>query len=169
MYIIPIHAIQRLLCFENLVEVEIHSPFGFDLNDNLCDQMARAWPRAERLEFREFYEPDNQPAVTLQYLHSFAQHCPLLKHLHITFNARLVPAQQPSPPASQGTLHLLGVGYSKIDHAVCRRVGEFISALFPALRQIYTAQDGPYRNEHPPPPFAYHRRWKDVQDVLCGK
>ncbi|KAF7359681.1 hypothetical protein MVEN_00692400 [Mycena venus] len=174
-YLLRRHTIQRLFCFAQLTEIEIESACGFELDDGICNQMARAWPHAERLTLKEFYNPVKQ-SVTLESLHSFAQHCPALNRLHLTFDARVFPGPHSSAQTAAGISQLkleqLHVGYSLINAYNPRPVAKFIGDLFPNLQYLATARNDSYRD-----PDSYesdddmpdYHSWQEVEERLPGR
>ncbi|KAJ7673770.1 hypothetical protein DFH06DRAFT_1467221 [Mycena polygramma] len=164
-------SLQNLFCFGILTEIELEFPLGFELTDALCARMASAWPHTKRLTLGEFYSPPT-PTVTLECLHSFAKHCPMLFSLHITLDARVVPQLQPSEEHTkkivQTTLQHLNVGYSLIDSSCPRPIGRFLGSVFPKLKYIATAAD---RSSHDPEAelgpdqFA----WRKAEELLPAR
>ncbi|KAJ7647918.1 hypothetical protein FB45DRAFT_211143 [Roridomyces roridus] len=94
--IFTVEVLLPIFRFGNLVEIELCSQFGYDLDDGAMDQMAQAWPAIQRLELREVYHvyltAVKKPRATLRSLQSFAHHCPHLETLRVEFNAQVVPS-----------------------------------------------------------------------------
>ncbi|KAJ7646409.1 hypothetical protein DFH06DRAFT_922199, partial [Mycena polygramma] len=124
--------------------IDLESACGFELNDSICAQMARAWPRVERLTLREYYSPLTH-SVTLESLRSFAQHCPALITLQVTLDARVVPREEHTENISQMSLEYLHVGYSLIELSNPRPVGIFVGTIFPNLKCVTNADDDAYK------------------------
>ncbi|KAJ7681996.1 hypothetical protein DFH06DRAFT_285269 [Mycena polygramma] len=170
LFLLPNHRLTQLFSFGNLTKIEIESPCGFELDDRICAEMARAWPRLECLTLREYYKPVKQ-LVTLESFRSFAQHCPALHKLRITFDARVVPRSQPSANSSthqsQSTLEHLHVGYSLIEYwdTHPRAVARFIGALFPNLTYIEEERERDY-DLYDEALEDGNDYWVEVQDLL---
>ncbi|KAJ7728875.1 hypothetical protein B0H16DRAFT_1697316 [Mycena metata] len=139
------HRIEHLFCFGNLTELEIQSPCGFELDDDVCREMARAWPHAERLTFEEHYIPRAWP-VTLEALRSFAQHCPNLNRLRITLEARTIPRSPPSSGSAQMRLENLHLGRSIIS-LYLEEMAKFVGSLFPNLIYLEVMKNNLFADE----------------------
>ncbi|KAJ7495527.1 hypothetical protein FB451DRAFT_1077167 [Mycena latifolia] len=167
-------ALEPLFSFVNLVHISLEHPVGFDLVDSTILQMARSWPRLEHLMLtaRPFHHMRSR--VTLEALHAFAQHCPNLDTLGLTFDATSVPkigdSEEDFP--QQDCLHALHVSLSPITHP--EPVAKFLSALFPGLVGIVTffndrldehdGEEGELLLEVSV--VTSHSLWKDVEDEL---
>ncbi|KAJ7218183.1 hypothetical protein C8J57DRAFT_1732272 [Mycena rebaudengoi] len=166
-YMITSNALRTLLCFRNLKSVSITSPFGFDLDDAALSQIARAWPNIESLDLCSIFPgpaAPPRPSITLQCLHSFAQHCPYLKGLTLALNAFIIPPRE-TRRVFQKELMTLDVGYSPISSSLS--VSRFISTIFPNLRYISTSRDG--RDDDDDVDIAEiqcHNRWKEVKEQI---
>ncbi|KAJ7488374.1 hypothetical protein FB451DRAFT_1529686 [Mycena latifolia] len=79
-----------LCCFANIRSLRIGVPLAFELDDATVLDIARAWPRLEDLELNSFCT-SIKSQVTIQGLCSFAQHCPRLAILRMSFGASTVP------------------------------------------------------------------------------
>ncbi|KAJ7868947.1 hypothetical protein B0H14DRAFT_3582715, partial [Mycena olivaceomarginata] len=133
--IIPGNTLQLLFVFVNLTSVYIQSPSGFNLDDALISDMARAWTRIESLEL---WSKERVPCrVTLCCFRSFAQHCPLLEYLAMTVDASDASVELATPSqTSQGSLYTIRMMYSPIATPV--PVAQFLSSLFPELWVVRT-------------------------------
>ncbi|KAJ7694431.1 hypothetical protein B0H17DRAFT_1057604 [Mycena rosella] len=76
-----------LFSFANLVLVDLVHPAGFDLDNATVLAIARAWPRIEYLALEAGAFRHVRSRVTLEGLYAFAQHCPNLRNLEMTFDA----------------------------------------------------------------------------------
>lgn len=160
-----LHSLAPLLCFVNLAHVDIVSPVGFDLNDDIVSDMARAWPHLEELELSSL-EPPSAPRVTLAGLCAIAQRCPQLELLHMAFDATIIPP--PAHPIYQDNLYRLSVDNSPVGTPMS--VATFLAGIFTCLTAIPTNLE--HRSEPEegflPSDFAMHRRWKEVEALLPG-
>ncbi|KAJ7135714.1 hypothetical protein C8R44DRAFT_534588, partial [Mycena epipterygia] len=128
-----------LLSFSNLVSLSLSHPVGFNLDDAVVRDMARAWPRIELLWLPHGRSPHRiSPRVTLEGVYAFAIHCPRLQALTMTFDATVVPKAkiEGRNRVSQHSLGLLDVAYSPVSKP--RPVATFLSAIFPHLKTIGT-------------------------------
>ncbi|KAJ7886557.1 hypothetical protein B0H14DRAFT_2697222 [Mycena olivaceomarginata] len=164
--IIAGNTLQLLFVFVNLTSVYIQSPSGFDLDNALISDMARAWTRIESLEL---WSKERVPCrVTLCCLRSFAQHCPLLESLAMTVDAsdasmELVTLSQ----TSQGSLYTIRMMYSPIATPV--PVAQFLSNLFPELWVVRTERDDSNDDEEDEDSvedILHHGCWKEVESLL---
>ncbi|KAJ7149489.1 hypothetical protein C8R43DRAFT_1236499 [Mycena crocata] len=136
---VDLQALQPLLCFNNLVEVQLADGVGFDLDDAAVEALARACPRLEHLSLRDAgleYLP--WAHVTLAGLVAFAKHCPQLQSLGLAVNATVVPERGTVDiMIRQNSLAILEVSNLPITAEIHdeRGVAEFLSITFPALRR----------------------------------
>ncbi|KAJ6564712.1 hypothetical protein B0H19DRAFT_1259129 [Mycena capillaripes] len=144
-YLIPYHSLQHLFCFPNLVVLLIASPLGFDLDDAAVEELACSSPQIEVLRLVVGFTT-HAPRTTLACLHSFAQHCPHLRHLTIAFDATSVPSSDANP-------------------------GAFPLQCFPDLEQIETHRE--YDDNEDEEELAVHgdairlhNHWEEVQELL---
>ncbi|KAJ7718662.1 hypothetical protein B0H16DRAFT_1608910 [Mycena metata] len=167
------HRIQPLFSFRNLTKLEILSPYGFDLSDTICDQMAHAWSHIKVLKLTEYFCPAKQPATVASLL-SFAQNCPGLTQLHLTFDARVVPPPQQDiniEQVSQTALEHLYAGFSLTHPFDPHPLSTFLGTTFPKLTYISTAQNDYYKYR-----FAAEDvevtdwfAWRKVEELLPGR
>ncbi|KAJ7658700.1 hypothetical protein DFH06DRAFT_1407147 [Mycena polygramma] len=123
-------SVHPLLVFANLSSIVIGAGCGFAVDDEIADEMARAWPSLTnlRLLFRT--------RATLRCLRSFAHHCPRLIYLHMSLDA----SSPPPPPHSDGfpiqqtSLHEFNPSRSAIESPV--DIARFLSRLFPGLTKV---------------------------------
>ncbi|KAF7360441.1 hypothetical protein MVEN_00774300 [Mycena venus] len=161
-YMISSRAMQHLFSLGNLVRVLIHSPCGFDLDDALVARMARAWPQVELLELRESVAPAKQP-ITVDCLRSFAQYCPRLRNLHMTFNACFISSNTTVAVVPQSSLSCLKVAHSRLSSRNAMHVAQFLVSIFPRLACV---EAGVRYNEDDSDESAWERRqggWDEVQ------
>ncbi|KAJ6505341.1 hypothetical protein C8R45DRAFT_547701 [Mycena sanguinolenta] len=184
-HILDGQALLLLSCFTNIVTVRITSPYGFLLTDENLANLAAAWPHIEQLHLRATENIRN--CGTLLALRAFARHCPNLRRLELSFDARTVPPFEADsghehPPLHHALLHL-NVGQSLISQA--SEVARFISATFINLDHLSTTfpvnendiKDYDNLDEHEhvyyfDPMFAAlvgkQKLWNKVREILCG-
>ncbi|KAJ7212644.1 hypothetical protein GGX14DRAFT_564395 [Mycena pura] len=128
--------LQPLFSFPNLHKVQLRHPVGFDLDDATILDMARSWPRITSLSLVASTTSHMPSRVTLEGLYAFAQHCPRLYELTITFDATLAPRTLPSDETrtNQLCLKCLNLGYSPVGDP--GPVAEFLFSIFPHLWAI---------------------------------
>ncbi|KAJ7193243.1 hypothetical protein GGX14DRAFT_593050 [Mycena pura] len=128
--------LQPLFSFPNLHKVQLRHPVGFDLDDATILVMARSWPRITSLSLVASTTSHMPSRVTLEGLYAFAQHCPRLYELTITFDATLAPRTLPSDETrtNQLCLKCLNLGYSPVGDP--GPVAEFLFSIFPHLWAI---------------------------------
>ncbi|KAJ7187261.1 hypothetical protein C8R46DRAFT_1342408 [Mycena filopes] len=162
-----------LFCFCNLTSVRLRTPAGFDIDDLTAGDIARAWPRIQRLDLGSCTDMHHPSRMTLLGLRSLATHCKDLTWLHITLDASTVPPFDNSPERriSQRSLCSFDVAMSPIsDPAV---VARFVSALFPNLDEITTHNDWDWEDpndqddtEEMAMRRAYFHKWKQVETLV---
>ncbi|KAJ7937480.1 hypothetical protein B0H13DRAFT_1852451 [Mycena leptocephala] len=159
--IIPGNTLQLLFVFVDLTSVYNQSPSGFNLDDALISDMARARTRIESLEL---WSKERVPCrVTLCCFRSFAQHCPLLEYLAMTVDASDASVELATPSqTSQGSLYTIRMMYSPVATPV--PVAQFLYNLFPELWVVRTEHD--YSNddeedEDSVEDIRHHRCWKE--------
>ncbi|KAF8187217.1 hypothetical protein K438DRAFT_1972853 [Mycena galopus ATCC 62051] len=156
-YAMPSSVIEVLLEFPNLRHVELSSPVGFILDDEFVDTMAHAWSQLESLSIKAEHPIIFRSALnpTIMALHSFACHCPHLRHLSLLVDATNIEMDHPSRTRRMihTTLRSWHPLYSPIDSV--SEVANFISALFPSLSEISTPTYSPYRPQ-----------WEKVRELV---
>ncbi|KAJ7134059.1 hypothetical protein C8R43DRAFT_639985 [Mycena crocata] len=164
-YLVPITSLLMLRCFTNLATVCLQSPEGFELDDTTVESLARAWPRLTELILKADVVAMHHSNMTLAGLRAFAQHCPKLEFLYITFNAVLVEApllgEHPHARPVQRKLDRLQVGRSPIHTA--GDVAAYLSGLFPVLEVV--SPFGPVNNSDEEGEARW-TIWRQVQDLL---
>ncbi|KAJ6537239.1 hypothetical protein DFH09DRAFT_1400917 [Mycena vulgaris] len=170
-YLIRPDSFRILLSFTNLTFFCLSSPAGIGLDNETAAEMARAWPQIEDLDLSSYYSPITRPRLGIECLLSFANHCPRLRNLTITFDGTTVPASQSSgsPRISQAALIRLDVGQSAISTPIA--VARFISGIFPRLvdisarRASQDTQDPAQLALHAEATQFYHH-WREVGSLL---
>ncbi|KAF7356492.1 hypothetical protein MVEN_00982300 [Mycena venus] len=133
-YVIDGRVLSALFCFSNLTELTLRPPAGFDIDDAVAWDMARAWPKLKSLHL-EASHVHHPPSMSLHALRAFAKHCDDLADLTITIDASTVAPVDNSPEMriSQSTLTSFNVNKSPITDPLI--VAPFISSLFPNLQE----------------------------------
>lgn len=170
MYAVGLDILEPLFSFPNLVSVVLSHPVGFDLDDTAIVAMARAWPQIQYLHLEAGPSRHIPSRVTLVGLRAFAQHCPRLRTLYLTFDASVIPKIKHD--VSQTTLEYLNVALSPINNP--QRVAEFLFAVFPSLKIIGTLHDDIVEELEEldlevivePHIAASHSVWKSAQESL---
>ncbi|KAJ6566445.1 hypothetical protein B0H19DRAFT_1257661 [Mycena capillaripes] len=161
--------LKPLLSFTNLVTVLLSHPVGFDLDDSTIRDMASAWPRIQRLYLMAGSYHHVRSRVTLAGLYAFANHCPCLRGLEMTFDATVVP-KLAVVKRTQQALDWLEVALSPITQPRC--VAKFLAAMFPNLGSIHTLFEEVQHDVDPPQVvngsniLDSHNLWKRVENVL---
>ncbi|KAJ7919551.1 hypothetical protein B0H13DRAFT_1988642 [Mycena leptocephala] len=130
--------LRPLFSFPNLIEVRLAHPVGFNLDDAMMHDLARAWPQIEVLGLTARPYRHVPSRVSLEGLYAFAKHCPHLRILALTFDATVVPKLRDNGKkrVTQRSLCHLNVAASPIRKP--ERVAKFLSAMFPCLMDIAT-------------------------------
>ncbi|KAJ6578521.1 hypothetical protein B0H19DRAFT_1230183 [Mycena capillaripes] len=128
--------LRPLFSFAHLVNVSLAHPVGFDLDDAVIVDMARAWPSIQSLELIASPARHMPSRVTLEGLYAFAKYCPRLRSLCITFDATVVPdtKENGNVRVAQQALESLDVRLSIVTDP--SPVGKFLAAIFPGLEAI---------------------------------
>ncbi|KAF7347486.1 hypothetical protein MVEN_01504800 [Mycena venus] len=171
LYAVGLDILEPLFCFTNLISVSLMHPVGFALDDAAMVAIARAWPRIEDLRLEAGPSHHIPSRVTLEGVGAFAQHCPHLQTLYLTFDASAVPKAK-DDAASQRTLEFLNVALSPITNP--RAVAEFLFTIFPTLTYIGTLCDDITEESEEleidvslePDVVLSHSDWKMVQQSL---
>ncbi|KAK7036373.1 hypothetical protein R3P38DRAFT_3485389 [Favolaschia claudopus] len=158
----PNDVFHPLLHCNNLVNIYIGVPAGYDLDDEAVGNMSSAWPYLQTLSLES--DSDYEPKCTLMALHHIARNCQQLYELVLAFNASDVPDIPVSLEGlPQCTLKNLDVGASPILDGSIERVADFIGFSFSRITRISTAVRGGYMNVRPE-----RWLWKMVEVELLG-
>ncbi|KAJ7174806.1 hypothetical protein C8R46DRAFT_990845 [Mycena filopes] len=137
-YSVSADDIRPLLRFHALVHVSLSHAGGFDMDDGMVGDLARAWPCIESLSLSSDSACRLRPRVTLVGIRSFAAHCPALRVLDITFDATTIPdLLDAGKIVRQPRLVSLRVAHSPVRESAATAV--FLGAVFPSLNHIGTA------------------------------
>ncbi|KAJ7612583.1 hypothetical protein FB45DRAFT_1117061 [Roridomyces roridus] len=137
-------SLRQLFCFANITRVTIQSDTGVDLDDNTVEDMARSWRRIERLELLA-HSGNRAPRASVGCLRAFAEYCPNLVWLCMTFDARLSPSPGPAPlDVRQKSLESLIVATSPTHREAesAQPIAEFMAAIFPSLKHVSVTAAG---------------------------
>ncbi|KAJ6520540.1 hypothetical protein C8R45DRAFT_1066868 [Mycena sanguinolenta] len=169
-HLISLQSLRHIFSFVNLTELVIVSPVEFDLDNDGVTELARAFPRVVTLRLA-IVLTGSMPRATLSCLHSFAQHCPLLRALIIALDARAVPNHGIDPRVRfvQHTLLTINVEHSPLVEPF--HAARFLSGVFPNLAKVLTTRE--YLDNESQgalledgTAIRLHRRWKRVQWLL---
>ncbi|KAJ7630187.1 hypothetical protein FB45DRAFT_792684 [Roridomyces roridus] len=177
-HLISSSSLRTLFAFTNMTSVVIESAFGIDVDDATVTDMARTWPRIERLELRSYRGTPN-PRATLQCLEVLAKECPRLTHLGIALDASSVPKLRlgvrgkGSSTSTSTSLRHLDVGDSPISRPTS--VAKWMKHVFPRLVGIKTLTDDLELKKGQSEAgeglvdgtVRYGRHWKKVLSILC--
>ncbi|KAF8134673.1 hypothetical protein K438DRAFT_1997714 [Mycena galopus ATCC 62051] len=132
-YVVDGHILAVLFCFTNLTEITLEASVGFDIDDAMAWDIARAWPRLTELKLSAARHVHYPSHMTLLGLKAFATHCPALESLAITFDASAAPSSDGSAEAISPQLRLtdIDIGTSPITDPPA--VAKFLGVLFPNL------------------------------------
>ncbi|KAJ7127285.1 hypothetical protein C8R43DRAFT_1240431 [Mycena crocata] len=161
-YLVDSGALRPLLTFTNLKTVLLRPYFGFDIDDSMVTEMAKAWSRVEELTLT--FGVDQHLAlvrteVTLNGVREIARHCSKLRELDLFFDASDVPRLDLS--IHQMSLVNLKVACSPISSSGPAAI--FLSHLFPNLKSVNSYCCW-FNNGMP----AAVRRWHNVATLLRG-
>ncbi|KAJ7644786.1 hypothetical protein FB45DRAFT_1053451, partial [Roridomyces roridus] len=159
-----------LVCFVNLTMVYILADNGYNLDDALMTELARAWPHLETLNLETIWNDHRQaPLITLFSLRTLASHCPRLRELELTFDANSVPEPRPNERQLQFELASLDAAHSPISSAI--DVARYLSAVFPNLTTVCSAYDEydmeeEMETEEDKAEFKWSALWREVKALL---
>ncbi|KAJ7202458.1 hypothetical protein B0H12DRAFT_1162647 [Mycena haematopus] len=170
-YVVDGSILATTFCFANLTEIILRPPAGFDIDDPMAWDIARAWPRVHSLFLVAATELRHPSSMSLRGLSAFAKHCPELTYLGVTFDASTIPPPTPELIVSQMSLDSLDVSISPITDPPA--VASFMSALFPNLATIYVHTGSLWEDvtEDDVDFAAYRRytRWMKVKEILSDR
>lgn len=158
--------LRPILCFTNLANVDIDCTSSFaNIDNKLLEEMARAWPRLERLTLGLNMSTGHSSEVTLAGLVPLARYCPKLEFFSMAFNASKM--ERPGTKFQNCKLSRLGVGCSNIEDV--RTVAEFLSDIFPNLQSIFCRAPSIPDKHHTEIQNRQHAvRWQMVVEILSG-
>ncbi|KAJ7266515.1 hypothetical protein C8J57DRAFT_1068705, partial [Mycena rebaudengoi] len=169
LYAVGVEILQPLFSFNNLVDVYLAHPVGFQLDDSAVFAMASAWPRLQCIALVASRYRHMDSRVTLEGVYyAFARHCPNLGELRMTFDGTVVPEllEHGQSRAAQERLTVMDVAFSPIHRP--QRVSTFLSKIFPGLKRIETLWIDLFLDEEitDPAVAASHDLWREVAVVL---
>ncbi|KAJ7495451.1 hypothetical protein FB451DRAFT_1478249 [Mycena latifolia] len=145
--------LENLFGFGNLVTVYLVVNGGFDLDNGMILQMARAWPALRSLSLSPTCPTHVVRRVTLAGLCALADHCPHLTSLELEINALVIPAADRA-------------ARNRAAHSSA--VAGFIFDIFPALSDISAMHEYDLNAVGEPnvDVLTFRRRWKAVEEKL---
>ncbi|KAJ7606511.1 hypothetical protein FB45DRAFT_1137253 [Roridomyces roridus] len=132
-YTIRASSLRCLFCFNNLTDVSIETVVGFDLDNATVADMARSWPHIKELLLQTRFGV-SRPRTTLHCLEAFAEYCPDLVKLCISFDATVIPK-------SQGDFRLKDLMMLQVDASPISEadpVAQIILRICPRLTDVWT-------------------------------
>ncbi|KAJ7630186.1 hypothetical protein FB45DRAFT_832757 [Roridomyces roridus] len=153
-------SLRQLFCFANMTSVTIQSVTGVDLDDATVEDMARSWPRIERLDLQSQFQFGNPtPRASVCCLRAFAKYCPNLGWLCMTFDAIV-----------QKSLESLVVATSPIGVESAQPIAAFLASAFPSLKNVSIMPQGDPEEEYLINQWAIgypnFRGWREVKSLL---
>ncbi|KAJ7052020.1 hypothetical protein C8F01DRAFT_1376384 [Mycena amicta] len=161
---IGLEMLSCLSSFSQLTTIYIHSTGGFDLNDQSIAPLARAWPSLKSFSLKH---PSSDSELTLAALLPFAQYCPELIFIKMTFDTTIIPS---STSTSSGErikrpeLGHLGVNRSRLDKSF--PVARFLSAVFPNLGVVYNSWQEGADDEDFDDVVNMLGAWQEVEELI---
>ncbi|RDB14878.1 hypothetical protein Hypma_016419 [Hypsizygus marmoreus] len=155
--------LRPLLHFSHITNIDLYSRYGFDLDDTLLRDLAKAWPRLQYLSIKGGPPQGRIPRVTIASLRILARHCKHLQTITMAFDARLVPPPKASQRVFSTRLFILDVIGSSISNAV--KVAAFLSDVFPRLASV-TNCDAIYRRHDEQPESEMDKKWTEVEHLM---
>ncbi|KAJ7214898.1 hypothetical protein GGX14DRAFT_61017 [Mycena pura] len=166
-------ALRHLFCFSSLTSADLTTTGGFDLDDALLVELARAWPNIKEFDLRAELMSSAGCRVTLSGLCVLARLCPALVVAGVELTTFTIPSlasvlgggQQSAPALSE-----LRVGYSPILDPFL--VAGFLSATFPKITKVFAAYLDGFEIDDPTDPererdaLLYYFRWTLVDEEL---
>jgi hypothetical protein len=115
--VVRANTLRILLPFTHLMNINLELIYGFELDDEVVSEMARAWCRVERLRLgctSGLHDIAGGPTrVTMMRIKAIATYCSDLGILALAFDASTVP-QLDYYTSHQTTLSRGGVGLSEV-------------------------------------------------------
>ncbi|KAF7373250.1 F-box domain-containing protein [Mycena sanguinolenta] len=171
-YVVHGLSLAALFCFANLTDIILRPPVGFDIDDAMAWDIARAWPRVKSLFLLPATDLHHPSSMSLRGFSAFAKHCPALSSFGVTFDASTVPPLDDTI-VSQSSLVALDVDISPISDPDA--VASFMSALFPNLARIYTHKDWEWEtaedtffSDEAIAAYGRFTGWKKVKEILLN-
>ncbi|RDB14843.1 hypothetical protein Hypma_016406 [Hypsizygus marmoreus] len=155
--------IRLLLAFAHLTRLHLYSRYGFDLDDTLIGDVARALPCLQQLSIWGGPDEGRMPRTTIACLRELAQHCKHLWRITMAFDARLVSNLKTSRRVYAARLTMLNVVGSPISDSA--QVAAFLSDIFPSLRTVLNYKT-PYRVHDDVTDFDLHKKWCEVESLV---
>ena len=84
LHLLPARILKHLFVFNRLRNITLD--LLFDLDDDVVEQMATAWPRISCMDVQFFVTPGDHPKITLRSLISLVKHCRDLSSLTLVLN-----------------------------------------------------------------------------------
>ncbi|KAF8994453.1 hypothetical protein BDQ17DRAFT_1545570 [Cyathus striatus] len=161
--------LEPLLTFHNLESIDIKTTKGFYFSDaSMIKNMATTWRKLRNLNLTQcpYSRGSDQPTVKLLDLLHFAENCPELVSLGLTFDATFPPELDrdsiPWGNISTTQLEELDVADSPIENPPL--VAAILSGIFPSLENIVTIEEKEYNRD--PGETEGHKSWKQVEGLL---
>ncbi|KAK7002362.1 hypothetical protein R3P38DRAFT_3042573 [Favolaschia claudopus] len=143
LYVMSFDFVGPLLVYLNLRHVALSCPLGFELDDNLVEIMARAWPQLEFLRIQGAGLVISESYPTLASLLSLCHHCPHLRTLYLAVDPTIIPTGEKHDPTP--TLTFWDPCDSPLQFP--DRVAEFLYTVFPMLSISSPREDWAQVNE----------------------
>ncbi|KAF9013063.1 hypothetical protein BDQ17DRAFT_1419249 [Cyathus striatus] len=165
-------AVKPLLVFCNAAWIDINTTTGFCFSDPIMiKEMAKSWRNIQELCFRQlpFSRASEPSQIALLDLVPFAQHCPELELLGLSFDAASTPEVDredfPWGEIYQTKLREIHVGDSPIKDP--ELVAATLSGIFPSLKSLHTIefQEAQISNT-PEITGAKNMRWKQAEGLV---
>ncbi|KAJ6460990.1 hypothetical protein C8R45DRAFT_1220899 [Mycena sanguinolenta] len=167
--------VATLFCFANLTEICLEPPIGFDLDDTVASDIARAWPKVRTLSLTGSIHLYRPSSISLIGLTAFAKHFQELTSLSIGLDASTVP---PSDDFTDIIVPQFSLVYLDVDISPITNpdgVASFISVLLPNLAHIWTHSEWRWSDRaYDPNPYTddeeqeydWFTQWKQVEATL---
>ncbi|RDB14582.1 hypothetical protein Hypma_016418 [Hypsizygus marmoreus] len=155
--------LRPLLNFANITEVDLHSRYGFNIDDTLIRDLARAWPHLKMLTIKGGPLQGRTPCMTIGSLRALAQHCKHLWLINVAFDARSVPIPKGTQRVYSARLSTLDVIRSPISNAA--HVAAFLSDIFPRLSSVQNCERD-MRDDDEPPASDMDKKWTEVESLV---
>lgn len=120
--------------FRNLTMLVLRHPGGFDVGSSTIECLAEALPHLTTFKLSSMRQPQCQPRAGLHVLESLAMHCPDLRSVALTLDARGTSFRSPSSTYKPVALRWLSVQWSPIRSP--RAVTGYLFSWFPELGYV---------------------------------